>query len=184
MVLTYTPRYRQKAPPSNRFISDSEIKIGIVGRDSSHVVQFTTLLHHQTLPPHVAGARIVAADAGGSMDWELSYLRLPGFRDQTQNEFGVPGLASIAAVVAAEGPWPLFSDLSGWAFYAVHHIEVLFALMGRGGQRASCEGDEANEIITGHWPDGRGGTITTQRNEELSFAAEVDGGRRCATVGT
>jgi len=67
-----------------------EIKIGIVGLDSSHAVQYAMLLHDEAHSHHVSGGRIVAAYAGGSDDWELSHGRVPGFREQMACEFAVP----------------------------------------------------------------------------------------------
>ncbi|MGK0237152.1 MAG: hypothetical protein ACI92G_000610 [Candidatus Pelagisphaera sp.] len=77
-----------------------EIKIGIVGLDSSHAVQYATLLHQTDHAHYVAGGRIVAAYAGGSADWDLSYSRVPGFRVQLEQEFSIPVYESIAEVVA------------------------------------------------------------------------------------
>jgi len=78
-----------------------EIKIGIVGLDSSHAVQYAMLLHDETHSHHVPGGRIVAAYAGGSDDWELSHGRVPGFREQMEGGFAVPIYETIEEVVAA-----------------------------------------------------------------------------------
>ncbi len=74
------------------------IKIGIVGLDSSHCVEYAKLLHDDSHSHHVPEARIVASFAGGSPDWELSYSRVPGFRERMENEFGVPTFGSIEEV--------------------------------------------------------------------------------------
>lgn len=78
-----------------------EIKIGIVGLDSSHAVQYAMLLHDEAHSHHVPGGRIVAAYAGGSDDWELSYSRVPGFREQLDQAYSVPIYETIEEVVAA-----------------------------------------------------------------------------------
>lgn len=46
-----------------------EIKIGIIGLDTSHVAAFTELLFVKEHPYHVAGAAVVAAYPGGSADF-------------------------------------------------------------------------------------------------------------------
>ena len=82
-------------------MSDSVIKIGVVGLDSSHAVQYAKLLHETDHPHHVPGGQIVAAYAGGSPDWELSHGRVPGFREELEHGFAIPVYHSIAEVVAA-----------------------------------------------------------------------------------
>jgi hypothetical protein len=82
-------------------MSESFIKIGIVGLDSSHAVQYAKLLHESDHAHHVPGGRIVAAYAGGSPDWELSYGRVPGFREELEQGFSIPVFEMIAEVVAA-----------------------------------------------------------------------------------
>lgn len=74
------------------------LKIGLVGLDSSHCVEYARLLHDAAHPQHVSGARIVAAYAGGSPDWPLSITRVAGFQEQMKNEFGVPTYDSIEEV--------------------------------------------------------------------------------------
>ena len=76
------------------------LKIGFVGLDSSHCVEYAKLLHDKSHSHHVPGARIVAAYAGGSTDWELSYSRVPGFRERMEKEFGVTTFNSIEEVAA------------------------------------------------------------------------------------
>ncbi|GAB5562866.1 MAG: Gfo/Idh/MocA family oxidoreductase [Synoicihabitans sp.] len=239
----------------------SEIKIGIVGLDSSHAPKYTELLQDTSHPHHVSGGRIVAAYAGGSDNWELSYARLPGFRAEMADRFDVPIHDSIEAVAEASdalmilsvdgrvhraqfetvttaapgkpiyvdkplacakseaqamagraaasdtpvfsssvwrfapgvikaqaamaggsqkaklhGMWPLHPGLHGWAFYGVHHIELLYALMGSGCERVRCENEGSHETITGYWPHGRTGTITTDHEKETPFAGEITGG--------
>lgn len=82
-------------------MSDAEIKIGIIGLDSSHAVQYAKLLHESDPSHHVAGGRIVAAYAGGSPDWELSHGRVAGFRRELEQGFAIPVVDTIAEVVAA-----------------------------------------------------------------------------------
>jgi hypothetical protein len=82
-------------------MSESEIKIGIVGLDSSHAVQYAKLLHETDHPHHVPGGRIVAAYAGGSPDWDLSHGRVAGFQAELERGYAVPVVDTIEEVVAA-----------------------------------------------------------------------------------
>jgi predicted dehydrogenase len=81
-------------------MSESEIKIGIVGLDSSHAVQYAKLLHEKNHAHHVPGGRIVAAYAGGSPDWELSHGRIAGFQKELVDGYAIPVLDTIEDVVA------------------------------------------------------------------------------------
>ena len=49
----------------------ADLRIGIIGTDTSHVPAFANLLNGEpTAPDHIAGARVVAAYKGGSKDIE------------------------------------------------------------------------------------------------------------------
>ena len=49
-----------------------EIRVGLIGLDTSHAVAFTQLLNDPARPDHVPGARVVAAFKQGSPDVEAS----------------------------------------------------------------------------------------------------------------
>ncbi|MBH8607520.1 Gfo/Idh/MocA family protein [Thermoactinomyces sp. CICC 10521] len=66
-----------------------EIKIGIIGLDTSHVTAFTQLLNDPDHPHHVPGGRVVAAFPGGTPDFELSFSRVGGYTRQLRDQFGV-----------------------------------------------------------------------------------------------
>ena len=72
-----------------------ELRIGIIGLDTSHVTAFTKLLNDPKHKDHVPGARVVAAFKGGSPDVESSASRVDGFTKQLQDEFGVKIVPSI-----------------------------------------------------------------------------------------
>ena len=65
------------------------IKVGIIGLDTSHVVQFTQLLNDELRPDHVPGARVVAAFKGGSPDVEASATRIEKFTAELKDRWGV-----------------------------------------------------------------------------------------------
>ena len=57
----------------------SELRVGIIGTDTSHVTAFTKLLNDKNDPAHVPGARVVAAFKGGSPDVEAGRTRVDKF---------------------------------------------------------------------------------------------------------
>lgn len=84
--------------------ADSNLRIGIIGLDTSHVTAFTKLLNDPSGPDHIPGARVVAAYKGGSPDVESSAKRLEGFtatlRDQWKVEV-VPDIPTLCSKVDA-----------------------------------------------------------------------------------
>ena len=46
----------------------ADLRVGLIGLDTSHVTAFTGLLNDPAAKDHVAGARVVAAFKGGSPD--------------------------------------------------------------------------------------------------------------------
>jgi hypothetical protein len=76
-------------------ISGADLRIGLIGLDTSHVIAFTKLLNDPNDKNHVPGAKVVAAFKGGSPDIESSWSRVEGYTKQLQTEFGVAILPSI-----------------------------------------------------------------------------------------
>jgi hypothetical protein len=74
----------------------ADLRLGIVGTDTSHVIGFATAYNDPSSSGHVPGARIVAAFRGGSPDIPASRDRIDGFTRQLQEKFGVEIVASIA----------------------------------------------------------------------------------------
>ena len=72
-----------------------EIRLGIIGTDTSHVTAFTQLLHEKNNPNHVPGARVVAAFKGGSPDVEASRTRIDRFAGELKEKWGVEFVGSI-----------------------------------------------------------------------------------------
>lgn len=73
---------------------NAELKIGMIGLDTSHVVAFAKVLNDSTQEYHVPGGRIVCAWPGGSPDFELSRSRVEGFTKELKEKFGIEILAS------------------------------------------------------------------------------------------
>jgi len=217
-----------------------DLRLGIIGTDTSHVIAFTKAFNGEPGPDHVEGARVVAAFKGGSPDVEASYTRVDKFAAQLKEEWniefvdkisslcpkvdaillesvdgrvhleqarqafacgkpvfidkplaatlddareiarlakkaGVPWFSSsslrwseIATTLKAEdatgvltwGPGPTephhYLDLS---WYAIHPIEVLYALMGPGCVEVIRVVSDQGDVIVGRWNDGRTGIV-------------------------
>ena len=72
-----------------------EIKVGIIGLDTSHVTAFTKILNDKDDPRHVPGAKVVAAFKGGSPDVESSITRVDGYTETLQKDYGVEIVPTI-----------------------------------------------------------------------------------------
>jgi predicted dehydrogenase len=75
--------------------SAAELRIGIVGLDSSHGVQFTQLLNDATRPERIPGGRVVAAFKGGSPDVPASANRIEKFTAEVTSRWQVELVDSI-----------------------------------------------------------------------------------------
>jgi hypothetical protein len=78
----------------------AELRIGIIGTDTSHVTAFTRLLNDKNDPGHIPGARVVAAFKGGSPDVEASRTRVDGFAAELRDKWSVELVDSIDALCA------------------------------------------------------------------------------------
>lgn len=63
----------------------ADLKLGIIGTDTSHASAFATLLNGGKVP----GAKIVAAYKGGSADVESSHTRVDKYADELKTKWGV-----------------------------------------------------------------------------------------------
>ncbi len=229
-------------------LAAADLRLGIIGTDTSHVIQFSRILNDDADPEHVPGARVVAAFKSSSPDIEASRSRVDAFARELAEKYKVEmapdiatlcskvdgvliesvdgrvHLAQVKQVVAAHKPmWidkplastledareiarlaneagvPWFSssglryseivtttnadDITGvdvWgpgpfeehhyldlAWYAIHPIEMLYALMGPGCREvtrfSSGTAEAGSDVIVGRWRDGRVGTVRTLR---------------------
>ena len=78
----------------------ADIRIGIIGTDTSHVPAFTRLFNDASYAARIPGARVVAAYKGGSRDVEESYSRVDKFADEIQSKYGVEIVPDIATLLA------------------------------------------------------------------------------------
>lgn len=77
--------------------------------------------------------------------------------------------------------------MPGWIYYAIHAVEPLYALMGKGCQKVQCLQDVSGPVAIGTWKDGRMGIARATTNsyygygfivwrEESTEVAAVDSG--------
>jgi hypothetical protein len=224
--------------------ASAEIRLGIIGTDTSHVIAFTKIVNDQNSPDYVPGARVVAAYKGGSADVESSYKRVDKFAEELKTKWKVEFFSDIPAmcrkvdgvllesvdgrvhleqvkpVIAAHKPVyidkPLaatlddareiarlakeagvpwfsasdlrftdlaaslkFPDITGavvWgpgplephhqldlSWYAIHAVELLYTLMGRGCDEVTRIFTPDADVVVGKWKDGRLGTVRALR---------------------
>lgn len=78
----------------------NELKVGIVGFDTSHVGAFTKLLNDASDPYHIPGAKVTIGFPSFSPDLESSYSRVEGYTKDMQEKFGVKIVQSVEEVLA------------------------------------------------------------------------------------
>src|SRR2546423_14933709 len=76
----------------------SDLRIGLIGLDTSHVIEFAKAMTDSSHAGHVREARIVAGFPGGSDDFELSRSRVEGFTQQLRDQYSVTILDAPEAV--------------------------------------------------------------------------------------
>ena len=73
----------------------ADLRIGILGCDTSHVTAFTEALNNPAAKGHVPGGKVVAAFKGGSQDIPSSATRVEGYAKTLQEKYGVRLYESI-----------------------------------------------------------------------------------------
>lgn len=76
----------------------ADLRLGIIGTDTSHVPAFTKVLNDPKAKDHVDGAKVVAAFKGGSKDLTNSWGRVDKYAEQIEKDFGVKIYDSIEAM--------------------------------------------------------------------------------------
>lgn len=79
-------------------LTAQDLRLGIIGTDTSHAVAFTKTLNDPANPDHVAGARIIAAFKGGSSDIEESASRVDKYATELHDKWNVKFVDTIAAL--------------------------------------------------------------------------------------
>ncbi len=83
---------------------ESVIRVGIIGLDTSHAIEFTRILNDDSSADHVPGAKVVAAFKGGSPDVEASASRVDRYTEQLRAKWGleiVPDIPTLCSKVDA-----------------------------------------------------------------------------------
>ena len=78
----------------------ADIRLGLVGLDTSHVTAFTEILHNDKAKDHVPGARVVAAFKGGSADIPSSIGKVEEYTTALREKYGVKIYDTIEQVCA------------------------------------------------------------------------------------
>ena len=73
----------------------ADLRIGIIGTDTSHAIAFTQILNDESSPDHLPGGHVVAAYKGGSPDVESSATRVDKFAEELRAKWKVQFYASI-----------------------------------------------------------------------------------------
>jgi hypothetical protein len=67
----------------------ADFRLGIIGRDNSHVFEFTKMLNNADSPEHVPGARVVVAFKGGSSEMPENYKRVDRFANELRTRSNI-----------------------------------------------------------------------------------------------
>src|SRR5262245_8669065 len=94
-VTAFIALFRFGLPARQTTAQTQEIKVGMIGLDTSHVTAFAKLLNDKSDPNHVPGARVVAAVKGGSPEVESSRTRIDRFTAELKDKWGVEIVGSI-----------------------------------------------------------------------------------------
>jgi Oxidoreductase family, NAD-binding Rossmann fold len=79
----------------------ADLRVGIIGTDTSHVPAFAKMLNSDpAAPDHIGGARVVAAFKGGSKDIEESASRVDRFAEEIRAQYGVEIVPDIPALLS------------------------------------------------------------------------------------
>jgi hypothetical protein len=73
----------------------ADLRLGIIGCDTSHVTAFTETLNNAEAKNHIAGAKVVAAFKGGSPDVSSSANRVDEYAATLKDKYGVKFYDSI-----------------------------------------------------------------------------------------
>ena len=79
----------------------ADLRVGVIGTDTSHVPAFAKLLNGDAnAPDHIAGAHVVAAYKGGSLDIEESVGRVDRFAEEVRTTYGVEIVPDIPTLLS------------------------------------------------------------------------------------
>jgi predicted dehydrogenase len=108
LAAAYLPVQNQAAAGAGQGNSGQPIRVGIIGTDTSHVIEFTRIFNDASDPEHVPGVQIVAAYKGGSPDVESSITRVDKYAAELHDKWkleivdDIPKLCSMVDAVVLE----------------------------------------------------------------------------------
>jgi predicted dehydrogenase len=76
----------------------ADLRIGLIGLDTSHVVEFTKRFNDANDKNYIPGGKVVAAFKGGSKDIPSSWDRVEGYTKTLSEKFGVKIVDSIESL--------------------------------------------------------------------------------------
>ncbi len=79
-------------------VAAQDLRLGIIGTDTSHDAAFTKALNELGTPNHVEGARVVAAFKGGSPDLEESMSRVDKYAAELHDKWNVKIVDKISGL--------------------------------------------------------------------------------------
>src|SRR5215469_7397210 len=94
ILVGITSRSRAEDAPSVQ-----QVRVGIIGLDTSHVTAFTGFLNRPDNKGDLAGVKVVAAFPGGSPDVASSRDRVAGFTNELREKYGVEIVDSIETLL-------------------------------------------------------------------------------------
>ena len=81
--------------------SGADLRLGLIGTDTSHAVVFAKALNKPEDPKHVSGARVAIAFKGGSPDVEESSSRVEKYATELRDQLGVKFVSTIPEMCEA-----------------------------------------------------------------------------------
>ena len=84
------------------------IRLGMIGLDTSHCIEFTKIFNDPSNPQYIPGFRVVAAYKGGSPDIDASRNRVDGFTAELRDKWkikiveDIPTLCTMVDAVLEE----------------------------------------------------------------------------------
>jgi hypothetical protein len=102
-------------------LAAADVRLGIIGTDTSHVTAFARVLNDPSAPDYLPGARIVAAWKGGSADIEESANRVDKFADELKQKWGVKIVDSITELCPAVETLEMFEFMDAAQRSVVEH---------------------------------------------------------------
>ena len=80
---------------SSTVASAADLRVGLIGLDTSHVIEFTKRFNDATDKNHISGAKVVAAFKGGSPDIKESANRIDEYTKKLQEKYNVKIVSTI-----------------------------------------------------------------------------------------